>query len=423
MRDDILNPYRIWDLLITVCATLAAVYIPVQLVLGLHEQAAMAYVDWVITLFFVADMLVHLRRPVTVKGQVIDSPTVLARRYMKGWFVVDLLAAIPFGLLSGATLLQLLRLAKLARVVHLLRQWRQREIQNATLLRLIFFVYWLGLIAHWLACGWLALRGMPEDIDKWTSYLRALYWCITTLATVGYGDITPTTNIQMVYAMVVMLLGVAIYGYVIGNVANLLANIDLAKAHYLASLERLSTFMRYRNIPLRLQRRIYDYYAYLWENRLGYDESTVLAELPISLRTEVSLVLKREFIEKVPFFKGASQELIRDIALELRPVVFTPGDYIFKAGEIGRHMYFISRGTVEVISADGKALFATLRDGDFFGEIALLFSQPRSASIRAVDYCDLYALGKETFERILTHYPDFAMHMQEVARGRQEPRQ
>ena len=420
MRDDASTPYRIWDLLITMSATLAAVDIPVQLVLGHHEAASLVYFDWVITLVFCADLLLNFYRPVTRKGKVIDAPRELARYYISRWFVGDFLAAIPFGLLFEAPLWQLLRLLKLVRVVQRIRQWRQRELQYATRLRLVFFVFWLALIAHWLACGWLALRGMPIDADRWTSYLRALYWCITTLATVGYGDITPTTNAQMVYAMVVMLIGVGVYGYVIGNVANLLANIDLAKAHYLANLERLSTFMRYRNIPPRLQRRIYDYYAYLWENRLGYDESTVLAELPASLRTEVSLVLKQEFIEKVPFFQGASRELIRDIALELRPVIFTPGDYIFRAGDLGRHMYFISRGTVEVLAAERQALLATLTDGDFFGEIALLWSQQRTASIRAVDYCDLYALDKETFERILGHYPDFAGHIQGIARQRQD---
>jgi hypothetical protein len=423
MRDDTSTPYRIWDLLITVSATLAAVDIPVQLVLGHHEAASLVYCDSVITLVFFADLLLNFYRPVTHKGKVIDAPQELARYYISRWFVGDLLAAIPFGLLFGSPLWQLLRLLKLVRVVQRMRHWRQREIQHATRLRLAFFVYWLALIAHWLACGWLALRGMPDDTGRWTSYIRALYWCITTLASVGYGDITPTTNAQMVYAMVVMLIGVGIYGYIIGNVANLLANIDLAKGHYLANLERLSAFMRYRHIPPRLQRRIYDYYTYLWEHRLGYDESTILSELPASLRTEVSLVLKQEFIEKVPFFKGASRELIRDIALELRPLIFTPGDYIFRAGDLGRHMYFISRGTVEVLAAARQSLLATLTDGDFFGEIALLWSEQRTASIRAVDYCDLYALDKDTFERILGHYPDFAGHIHKIARQRQDREQ
>jgi voltage-gated potassium channel len=86
----------------------------------------------------------------------------------------------------------------------------------------------------------------------------------------------------------------------------------------------------------------------------------------------------------------------------LRPVVFTPGDFIFRAGQYGQNMYFISRGTVEIIAPDGTTVLTTLTDGQFFGELALLFSQPRSASVRAVDYCDLYTLDKDTFDHVLT---------------------
>jgi voltage-gated potassium channel len=183
-------------------------------------------------------------------------------------------------------------------------------------------------------------------------------------------------------------------------------------------MEKLATFLKYRHIPNALQRRIYDYYSYLWENRMGYDESAVLSGLPPSLQAEVSLLLKREFIEKVPFLKGGSLELIRDIAFQLRPVIFTPGTYIFRAGAIGRHMYFISHGTVEVISPDGRTIMRTLTDGDLFGEMALLFSQPRSATVRATDYCDLYTLDKDTFKDVLSHYPDFSRYIEEIAENR-----
>ena len=130
--------------------------------------------------------------------------------------------------------------------------------------------------------------------------------------------------------------------------------------------------------------------------------------------------MKRDVIQKVPFFKGASDELTREIALLMRPVVYTPGDYVFRAGEPGREMYFISRGRLEVIARDGTTVFTSLTDGDFFGEIALLLGQPRTASVRAVDYCDLYALDKEMFDRVLGNHPDFAEHIKAMTRERQE---
>ncbi len=409
--------YQIWCVIVIIGTTLAAIMIPLHLVMGMAPDRFAATADSAIAIIFGADFFIHLfRRRSWQRHPKQSNATWL---YSQGWVAFDLIAAIPWEFLTGFPYLRLLRLAKLIRIAHLLRQQRQIEMQLGSYLRLGRFIFWLGLIAHWLTCGWLALGGSTSPNGQGTTYIHALYWCVTTLTTVGYGDVTPETNLQMIYTMVVMVLGVGMYGYVIGNVANMLANIDLARTHYLSTMERLSTFMRYRNIPPPLQRRVYEYYSYLWQNRLGYDESEVLSELPPSLQTEVSLVLKRDFIEKVPFLHGASDELVRDIALELRPVVYTPGDYIFRAGEIGRHMYFVSRGTVEVISADGRTIYNTLEDGDFFGEIALLYSQPRSAGVRALGYCDLYTLDKTNFERVLAHYPDFAAHMQTMAEQRQ----
>jgi voltage-gated potassium channel len=83
-------------------------------------------------------------------------------------------------------------------------------------------------------------------------------------------------------------------------------------------------------------------------------------------------------------------------------------------------MFFISRGQCEVIGTDGRTVVATLRGGDFFGEIALLEHRPRSASVRAATYCDLYRLDKESFERVIAKFPEFAAHIGAKSAGRRE---
>ena len=411
---------RPWSFVVATSTTYLALDVPLRAVLRHPPVHALSMVTWVIDVVLIIDFLFHLRRAGWLGGSANSDET--DRAQSKWWLLVDLLAAIPVHLFRVPQFLGLIRLVKLGRIAQMMNQWRHEAIHSTVALRLALFAFWLGLLAHWISCGWLALLGLDLKQTELTNYIRSLYWCVTTMATVGYGDISPDkdNNAQMLYATGVMILGAGVYGYVIANVASILSNIDPARVRYRETIERLSVFMRYRDIPPELQKRIIDYNAYLWEKRLGYDEESAIAGLPPTLRAEVSLHLNREIIEKVPLFRGASEEFVRAVALEMRPVIFMPGDWIMRAGETGNEMYFISRGAIEILTADGKTVLAKLGSGAFFGEMALLLNQPRSASARAAEYCDLYVLEKATFQHILGRFPDFARHVEEVAAQRQK---
>jgi hypothetical protein len=390
----------VWEVVLLLVTTVAAVGAPARIILGDRAVPGWVEFDYLVTCAFVADLLLRLlqaRRSISAYGI--------------RWFVVDGLAALPFALLPGGSALVVLRLLKLARVVQMMRAWWRDYASLWNTLRLVYSGYWIILIVHWLSSGWVALRGLEQAATPWDAYLRGLYWCVVTVATVGYGDITPRTNAEIVYAIVVMIVGVGLYGYVIGNVAHILSNLHPSRVRYVENMERLNGFLTYRDVPELLQNRIRDYYTYVWEKRLGFEESSIMSTLPPGLLTELSLFLKRDVIETVPFLKGASELLIKEIALAMRPVVYAPGDYIFRAGEQGKEMFFIGRGSVHVMAKDERTVAAELTDGAFFGEFALVLGQPRNASVRSVSYCDLYSLDKETFDRIIARHPEFAAHI------------
>lgn len=402
-----------WEGLVVLAALLVAVDSPLRLASEGHHELVSHGVDVAITLLFSLDFLFHLRGAGYLGGDGRGDRSRLL-------LVCDFLAALPFRSLPVLPIFELLRLLKLPRVTGQLGVRQRRAFHNPIVVRMLTFLFWLAFGTHWMACGWLALRHASPEIGAGTDYLRALYWTVTTLATVGYGDVTPTTPGQMVYAMVTMILGVGVYGYVIGSVAGLLANLDPARVRHEELVERVSAFMRYRRVPPHLRERVLAYYEYLWEMRLGYDESSAIAELPPTLRTEISLFLNREIIEAVPLLQEAGQEFVRAIALEMRPMIFMPGDYVVRVGEMGDAMYFISRGAVEVLVGPDEEVVNTLEEGDFFGELSLISGEPRSASVRAVGYCDVYSLSRKAFERALKAHPRAADRITRIAKARLE---
>jgi voltage-gated potassium channel len=206
------------------------------------------------------------------------------------------------------------------------------------------------------------------------------------------------------------------YGYIIGNVATLIANIDVARANYQAKMEEINDFLRTKRVPGTLQSRVRNYYAYLWETQKSVTNVSITEELPHTLSMEISLFLNRSILEKVSLFKNANEIFIREIVQLLRPLVFLPDDYIILQGEYGDCMYFLSNGDVEVL-VNGVRV-ASLGQGSPFGETALIQGEKRMASIRAVSYCDVYKLAKADFDALRARYPDFDAQVRKVVEDR-----
>jgi len=406
----------IWNAIVMVCATFFALYIPLSLRLELGSSVALDILYWFSSLIFVVDIFVRINR----LRKELTEEHLESRSFLAGRLLIDVIAAIPFTLIIGPGYFQLFRLLKLIRVAQFIRLFKQAEVRFSISLTLISFVYWAVLLIHMLSCGWMGVYGIKPNTDCVTNYISSLYWTVTTLTSVGYGDILPVTNSQRLYAILVQITGIGVFGYLIGNVVTILSRLDAGHARYKDDVEHLSTAAKRRGLSKDLQRRVLEYYRYVRDEKTGYDESVFLQTLPDSLRTEVALNLKKEFIEDIPLFRNASEQFITAITLELELVVATPGDYVFKADDPANAMYFVISGTLDVLDKKEEQLLAKLAKGDFFGEIALVKNIPRSATIRATTYCNLYKLRRKTFKSVVSHYPEIADQIEQQARMREE---
>ena len=72
-----------------------------------------------------------------------------------------------------------------------------------------------------------------------------------------------------------------------------------------------------------------------------------------------------------------------------------------------------------MLNKEEDHVFSLLREGDFFGEIALFKNKPRSATVRASSYCNLYKLKRKTFEEVISKHPEIAIQIEEKARSRE----
>ncbi len=412
-----------WDLLVAATVFASAIILPYRMVAG-TDPSGLLY--GLATVVLGLDVLVNLNTRVTAGLLRMDDRAAVARHYLATWLVPDLLATLPLaaivpgGLAATAAgrLLLLLRLLRLFKLPFTFKRFREMVPVPPALTRLAMFLAWFALLTHFMSLGWLAIGAVAIPAGFADRYLRALYWCITTITTIGYGDYGPDhgANLQILYTIGVQLVGVGMFSYIIGNVATLVVNLDSARAAFQARVEEVCDGMRSRRLPGTLQERVRNYYRYLWETRKGLSSAAFMQDLPEPLRLDISLHLNRDLLDKVTMFQDADEGFARAVVGRLEPVVFLPGDFIIRQGEYGRCMYFLSRGEVEVL-VDGNVV-AALPGGAAFGEASLLRGEKRNASVRALAYCDAYRLSSEEFDALRTQFPEFDRKIQTMMEAR-----
>jgi glucose-6-phosphate 1-dehydrogenase len=124
-----------------------------------------------------------------------------------------------------------------------------------------------------------------------------------------------------------------------------------------------------------------------------------------------------EILSRVPLFQPCHTILLASLMMTLKQAVYSAGDYIVVKGQTGIEMYFINAGEAETLDENNHAI-RTLKDGDFFGEIALLLSQPRTASVRAKTECDLFVLEQSDFMPVIKDFTELARSVMKAARER-----
>lgn len=331
---------------------------------------------------------------------------------------MDLISSIPFQLLevvSPATIgaakfhfLKVFRVFKIFRLVRLLRfkaltELEYRTSQNPGLIRMIKLIFTYIFILHLVACfywyictqegfgvtEWVPPFGFDKE-DLWIQYGIAYYWAI--ISTIGNVLARPELPLEYYFSMSVAMIGVIVSATIVGSAASLVNNMDKHAAAKKEQLESMNQYMKYREVPQDLQRKVRSYIEYTWQIGRGSNNEDMFDQLPSTLRLQLLLAIKRKFIESVQMFQDCSPECVIALVKVMNPSVALPNEIIMEQGQEGREMYFIARGLVYVYIRNdpfGDIDLGCYSTGAHFGEIALLQSVKRTATVKALTFCDL----------------------------------
>ena len=124
--------------------------------------------------------------------------------------------------------------------------------------------------AQELSCG--GYKQPPMCEDRGLQYVVSLYWAVTTLTTMGYGDIGSQQPWEYAFSVVVMLMGVSCYAYIASNISIVLSSLDQEKTEMRDHLDKLEHFMFHKRITRDLRRRLRAYFKDAFCSHFAIDQ-------------------------------------------------------------------------------------------------------------------------------------------------------
>ncbi|KAI1898282.1 hypothetical protein AGOR_G00070720 [Albula goreensis] len=448
------SPFKaVWDWLILLLVIYTAIFTPYSAAFLLNDReeqkrrecgyscSPLNVVDLIVDIMFIIDILINFRTTyVNLNEEVVSHTGKIAIHYFKGWFLIDMVAAIPFDLLifgSGSdettTLIGLLKTARLLRLVRVARKLDRYSEYGAAVLMLLMCIF--ALIAHWLACIWYAIGNVEKPYLKhkigWLDnlgvsigkrynysdpssgpsikdkYVTALYFTFSSLTSVGFGNVSPNTNSEKIFSICVMLIGSLMYASIFGNVSAIIQRLYSGTARYHLQMLRVKEFIRFHQIPNPLRQRLEEYFQHAWTYTNGIDMNM---GFPECLQADICLHLNKTLLQHCKAFRGATKGCLRALAMRFKTTHAPPGDTLVHCGDVLTALYFLSRGSIEILKDD--IVVAILGKNDIFGEMIHLYAKPgkSNADVRALSYCDLHTIQREDILEVLDMYPEFADH-------------
>jgi len=431
-----------WDMVTFFALIFTALVTPYEVAVLAVQINGLFVINRLIDAVFVVDMVFSFftayKTDKKEGNQWVKDLKKIRRHYIRGWFLIDLVSVIPFDLLDmyadldAASFLKILRIIRVLRLLKLLRVIKasrlyQRYEASMSLpyayVGLAKFSLLLVVVGHWMACAWI-MAAMLQDEDDYTwidslaqgyycgdncnvpprdslkppqIYAAAIYWSIVTITSVGYGDITPQNDGEMLVCTIYLLMGSCLWAYIIGNATAIVSTGDPAAIEHHQTMDALNAFMADKAFPDELRRRLRTFFHNSKELAKNEGYKDLVQRMSPKLKAEVS-ERNAAWLKQLDYFynKEVNKEFLVAVSHALVGTVYEPREPI----KWQNKLYCVGKG---VASRAGHIRTA----GCFWGEDFILdsYELKDKQPAHALTFVEVLVLSRESFFSVLEHYP------------------
>ncbi|KAG8077394.1 hypothetical protein GUJ93_ZPchr0007g5451 [Zizania palustris] len=421
--------YRVWETFLIVLVVYSSWVSPFEFGFIRKPEGPLAIADNVVNAFFAVDIILtffvaYLDR---MTYMLEDDRKKIAWRYCTTWLVLDVASTIPSELarrilptkLRSYGFFNMLRLWRLRRVSSLFARLEKDRHFNYFWVRCAKLICVTLFAVHCAACFYYLLADRYPDPTKtwignymadfhqrslWIRYVTSIYWSITTLTTVGYGDLHAENTGEMVFNIFYMLFNLGLTAYLIGNMTNLVVHGTSRTRNYRDTIQAATSFGLRNQLPPRLQDQMISHICLKYRtDSEGLQQQEILDSLPKAIKSSISQYLFFNLVQHAYLFKGVSNDLIFQLVSEMKAEYFPPREDVILQNEAPTDFYILVSGSAELVELKSGAeqVIGVAKSGEVVGEIGVLCYRPQLFTVRTRSLCQLLRLNRAAFLSIV----------------------
>ncbi|KAL4434925.1 hypothetical protein ABPG74_021264 [Tetrahymena malaccensis] len=460
------NTYKfLWDLIQLFVIIFCIYFVPLTFVFKMRfKDVIPMMLGWLFPAFLLVDIFINMNTCYYDKGSLITQRNLIFIHYIKKYYVYDILSVVPlfihflnyerigsvqdpsqqgYKLTDSLILFILLKASHMSNIIRRIEERFHLTPRAMNMVSLIKLLFTILFVAHlfsqvWLfaafvqttytsSSSWLVYYNLDQS-PWYAQYIRAYYFVMVTMITVGYGDTLPTNDTEMILCIFTMLIACGVFGYSLNSIGMILMDFNSREKEIKDNLFTINNYMDQKNVNQDLQYKIRQYLDFYWREMKNSNiekEEKIISQLSDLLRDELLLEANKFILKESPIFSSNFTDfmIMRTVKL-IHEYRCAPKEVIcFEDQQDDCSIYFIQKGEVDIIidsieslesngtsssQSQNKAfqnktkVLQSLKKGDHFGGVSFFTGQPRRYSICSKEFTTLLMIRRQDFIELLT---------------------
>ncbi|CAD8147487.1 unnamed protein product [Paramecium octaurelia] len=396
------HPFRlVWDIISMLFIVIQMMIIPLMLSFEIDDERTSLFME-IMDDFFLVDILIQFNCAIYIDGKIVLKRSSIICNYLKFWFWLDLISSLPYDYFvegGNVQMIRMLRFFKFLKVIKMIKAFKLklliRRLETflgngfSSFMEFIKLTFIIVVIAHWSACIFNLTN--QDDYD----YLTSFYFTITTMITVGYGDVHPYTAEEQIYTIFAMILASGVFGYTANSMISIFQYQDPQLTELIVKQQIINKYTKTHGCSGQLRHKIQNYLEWVVENDYEVRSSLVICDLSEELRNQVITQMNLRFFKALPVTMSR--------AIKLNEYILSPETKI----EDQNHIFYIVQGKVSVMANNVHLEYAE----QCFGIVNFFSNIPRTAELITTETTNLVKLSRQQFLQQLNYEQFQKFHM------------